>query len=40
MPSYDDRRLSNADLDDVVAYLQSLRSTASPPKKGSSYENR
>src|SRR6185295_10303975 len=40
MPSYDDRRLSNADLDDLVAYLQSLRSTASAPQKGSSYENR
>jgi cytochrome c oxidase cbb3-type subunit 3 len=40
MPSYDDRRLGNADLDDLVAYLQSLRSTASAPPKGSSYENR
>jgi len=40
MPSYDDRRLSNGDLDDLVAYLQSLRSTASAPQKGSSYENR
>ena len=34
MPSYDTSRLSNSDLDDVVAYLQSLRSTTSAPKKG------
>jgi putative heme-binding domain-containing protein len=35
MPAYDDRRLSNGDLDDLVAYLQSLRSTLPAPKKGS-----
>jgi putative heme-binding domain-containing protein len=34
MPSYDTSRLSNTDLDDLVAYLQSLRSTTSAPKKG------
>jgi putative heme-binding domain-containing protein len=34
MPSYDTSRLSNSDLDDLVAYLQSLRSTTSAPKKG------
>jgi cytochrome c oxidase cbb3-type subunit III len=38
MPTYDDRRLSNADLDDLVAYLQSLRSTAPAPKKGTPHE--
>ena len=38
MPAYDERRLGNADLDDVVAYLQSLRSTATAPKKGDSRE--
>jgi len=38
MPAYDDRRLSNGDLDDLVAYLQSLRSTASAPKKGTLHE--
>ena len=35
MPAYDERRLSAAPLDDVVAYLQSLRSTAAVPTKGS-----
>lgn len=40
MPSYDTSRLNNADLDDLVAYLQSLRSTSSAPKKGGSYEDR
>jgi cytochrome c oxidase cbb3-type subunit 3 len=35
MPSYDEGALSAADLDDLVAYLQSLRSTAPAPKKGS-----
>jgi putative heme-binding domain-containing protein len=35
MPAYDDRRLSTAQLDDLVAYLQALRSTAAIPAKGS-----
>lgn len=35
MPAYDSGRLSDADLDDVVAYLQSLRTTTSAPRKGS-----
>jgi cytochrome c oxidase cbb3-type subunit 3 len=35
MPTYDEGRLSAADLDDLVAYLQSLRSTSAAPKKGS-----
>jgi len=34
MPAYDAGRLANADLDDLVAYLQSLRSTTPAPKKG------
>jgi cytochrome c oxidase cbb3-type subunit 3 len=34
MPSYDAARLANADLDDVVAYLQSLRTPASAKKGG------
>lgn len=33
MPAYDAGRLTNTDLDDVVAYLQSLR-TPTPTKKG------
>jgi cytochrome c oxidase cbb3-type subunit III len=36
MPSYDTGRLSNADLDDLVVYLQSLRSTSPAPKKDGS----
>ena len=40
MPTYDASRLSNADLDDLVAYLQSLRDTTSAPKKGGARENR
>jgi putative heme-binding domain-containing protein len=36
MPNYDTGRLGSADLDDVVAYLQSLRSTVSAPKKDGS----
>jgi cytochrome c oxidase cbb3-type subunit 3 len=39
MPAYDAARLGDADLDDLVAYLQSLRST-SDPKKGGTRENR
>ncbi|HJZ73518.1 MAG TPA: c-type cytochrome [Vicinamibacterales bacterium] len=35
MPAYDASRLSDADLDNVVAYLQSLRSPATPAKGGS-----
>jgi cytochrome c oxidase cbb3-type subunit III len=38
MPAYDTSRLPNADLDNVVAYLQSLRAT-SPARKGGSHEN-
>jgi cytochrome c oxidase cbb3-type subunit III len=38
MPAYDASRLGDADLDNVVAYLQSLRST-SPARKGGSHEN-
>jgi putative heme-binding domain-containing protein len=33
MPAYDAGRLANGDLDDLIAYLQSLRSTTSAPKK-------
>ena len=33
MPAYTVNRLSNTDLDDLVAYLQSLRSTTPAPKK-------
>jgi cytochrome c553 len=40
MPSYDANRLSNTDLDDVVAYLQALRSTSAAAKKDGSRENR
>jgi cytochrome c oxidase cbb3-type subunit 3 len=39
MPSYDTNRLSNTDLDDLVAYLQSLRSTTSAPRKGAPDED-
>ena len=38
MPAYDAARLPDADLDNLVAYLQSLRSTASV-RKGGSHEN-
>jgi putative heme-binding domain-containing protein len=38
MPAYDPSRLSNADLDNLVAYLQSLRTTSSVPKGGSDEE--
>jgi cytochrome c oxidase cbb3-type subunit 3 len=38
MPAFDAARLPDADLDNVVAYLQSLRSTASV-RKGGSHEN-
>ena len=38
MPAYDASRLGDGDLDNLVAYLQSLRSTASV-KKGGSHEN-
>ena len=34
MPAYDAGRLNNSDLDDLIAYLQSLRSTTLAPKKG------
>jgi cytochrome c oxidase cbb3-type subunit 3 len=40
MPAYDTSRLSSTDLDDLVAFLQSLRSTSSAPKKGGSHEDR
>ena len=36
MPAYDERRLNTADLDDVLAYLQSLRSATPLPKKDGS----
>ena len=36
MPAYDERRLNNADLDDLLAYLQSLRSATPSPKKDGS----
>jgi cytochrome c oxidase cbb3-type subunit III len=38
MPAYDATRLPNDDLDNLVAYLQSLRTTASA-RKGGSHEN-
>jgi hypothetical protein len=34
MPAYDAGRLPISDLNDLIAYLQSLRSTTSAPKKG------
>src|SRR5262249_56448585 len=37
MPAYDASRLGDADLDNLVAYLQSLRSAA--PRKGGSHDN-
>jgi putative heme-binding domain-containing protein len=39
MPAYDANRLSAADLDDVVAYLQTLRAGSSA-KKGGSHDDR
>jgi putative heme-binding domain-containing protein len=39
MPAYDARRLTDADLDDLVAYLQSLRTTPSVRKKDGSHED-
>jgi putative heme-binding domain-containing protein len=39
MPPYGPDRLGNADLDDVVAYLQSLRAPTPARKRGSSHEN-
>jgi len=39
MPAYDVNRLSNADLDDLLAYLQTLRAGSSA-KKGASHEDR
>ena len=36
MPAYDAGRLANTDLDDVVAYLQSLRTPHTAAKKGGS----
>jgi putative heme-binding domain-containing protein len=39
MPSYDATRLNNTDLDDVVAFLQSLRAVPAAPKKDGSREN-
>ena len=38
MPAYDTSRLPDADLDNLVAYLQSLRSTAAA-RKGGSHDN-
>ncbi len=38
MPAYDASRLSNADLDNLVAYLQSLRTASSVTKGGSDEE--
>jgi cytochrome c oxidase cbb3-type subunit III len=39
MPSYDATRLTNTDLDDVVAFLQSLRAVPATAKKDGSREN-
>jgi hypothetical protein len=39
MPAYDTNRLNAADLDDIVAYLQTLRAGSSA-KKGGSNDNR
>lgn len=39
MPAYDGNRLNDADLDDLLAYLQTLR-TGSSAKKGGSHEDR
>ena len=39
MPAYGADRLGNADLDDVIAYLQSLRAPTPVRKRGSSHEN-
>jgi hypothetical protein len=38
MPAYDTNRMNPADLDDVVAYLQTLRAGSSA-RKGGSHEN-
>ena len=38
MPAYDASRLPSADLDNLVAYLQSLRTTSSVTKGGSDEE--
>lgn len=38
MPAYDSNRLHDADLDDLLAYLQTLRA-ASPAKKGGSHDH-
>ena len=38
MPAYDGKRLSDSDLDDLVAYLQTLRAK-SPNQEGGSHEN-
>lgn len=38
MPAYDANRLNDADLDDLVAYLQTLRSSAA--RKGGSHDDR
>jgi len=39
MPSYDAARLNDTDLDDVVAFLQSLRAVSAAPKKDGSRDN-
>jgi len=39
MPAYGADRLGNADLDDVIAYLQSLRAPTPVRKRGSSHED-
>jgi putative heme-binding domain-containing protein len=39
MPAYGADRLGNADLDDVIAYLQSLRAPTPARKRSSSHEN-
>jgi putative heme-binding domain-containing protein len=39
MPAYDVNRLNDSDLDDLVAFLQSLRA-GSPAKKGGSHDDR
>jgi hypothetical protein len=39
MPAYDSNRLPDGELDDVVAYLQSLRTTPSVRAKSVSHED-
>ena len=39
MPTYDAGRLPNADLDNLVAYLQSLRTAPTTRTKGGSHED-